>query len=69
MRHRDASVFEGIAQDSLIMNLDDLACVGASGPFVLSNTIGRNAKLIPGEVLRAVITGYEHLAEKLGGTA
>ncbi len=65
-RHRDATVFEGIAQDSLVMNLDDLACVGASGPFVLSNTIGRNAKLIPGEVLRAIITGYEQFAKKLG---
>ncbi len=65
-RHGDAGVFRGIAQDSLVMNLDDLACVGAMGPFVLSNTIGRNAKLIPGEVLRAIIEGYEELAEKLG---
>jgi len=63
-RHRDPAIFEGIAQDALVMNLDDLACVGAFGPFVLSNTIGRNAKLIPREVLRAVIAGYENLAEK-----
>ena len=54
----------GNRQDSLVMNLDDLTCVGAFGPFVLSNTIGRNAKLIPGAVLRAVIRGYENLAEK-----
>ncbi len=65
-RHGNASIFRGIAQDSLVMNLDDLTCVGAMGPFVLSNTIGRNAKLVPGEVLRAVITGYEELAERLG---
>jgi phosphoribosylformylglycinamidine cyclo-ligase len=66
-RHKDASIFHGIAQDSMVMNLDDLACVGAAGPFALSNTIGRNAKLVPGEVIEAVITGYEMLAEKLKG--
>jgi phosphoribosylformylglycinamidine cyclo-ligase len=65
-RHGDAGIFRGIAQDSLVMNLDDLACVGATGPFALSNTIGRNAKLVPGDVLRAIITGYEDLAERLG---
>lgn len=65
-RHNDPGIFRGIAQDSLVMNLDDLICVGAMGPFALSNTIGRNAKLIPGEVLRAVIGGYEDLAGKLG---
>lgn len=65
-RHGDAGVFRGIAQDSLVMNLDDLICVGAMGPFVLSNTIGRNAKIVPGEVLRAVVEGYEETAEKLG---
>ncbi|MGD0231460.1 MAG: AIR synthase related protein [Syntrophorhabdales bacterium] len=64
-RHGDAAIFHGIAQDSLVMNLDDLACVGAFGPFVLSNTIGRNAKLIPGDVLRAIIEGYDNLAKKL----
>lgn len=64
-RHGYAHVFRGIAQDSLVMNLDDLICVGAMGPFILSNTIGRNAKLVPGEVLRAVIEGYEELTEKL----
>ena len=65
-RHGDAAIFQGIAQDALVMNLDDLVCVGAMGPFVLSNTIGRNAKLVPGEVLRAVVAGYEGLAERLG---
>jgi phosphoribosylformylglycinamidine cyclo-ligase len=66
-RHKDPSIFQGIAQDSLVMNLDDLACVGAAGPFALSNTIGRNAKLVPGEVIEAVISGYEALARKLMG--
>src|SRR5215213_10777415 len=42
----DPSIFEKIAQDSLVMNLDDLICVGATGPFLLSNTIGRDAKVI-----------------------
>jgi len=64
-RHGDAAIFHGIAQDSLVMNLDDLACVGAAGPFALSNTIGRNAKVIPGEVIRAVIEGYDMVADKL----
>lgn len=65
-QHRDPSVFRGIAQDSLVMNLDDLLCVGALGPFVLSNTIGRNAKLIPGEIIREIIAGYEDCISKLG---
>lgn len=64
-RHGDASVFEGIAQDSLVMNLDDLLCVGTTGPYVLSNTIGRNARLIPGEAVRAIIHGYENLVGRL----
>jgi phosphoribosylformylglycinamidine cyclo-ligase len=54
----DAGVFRGLAQDSLVMNIDDLACVGSFGPFLLSNTIGRNAKLIPGEVITEIIAGY-----------
>ena len=54
----DLSVFRGLAQDSLIMNIDDLACVGAFGPFLLSNTIGRNAKLIPGDAIAEIIAGY-----------
>ena len=55
----DASVFRGIAQDALVMNIDDLLCVGATGPFLLSNTIGRNARLVSGEVLRELLAGYE----------
>lgn len=54
----DLSAFKGLAQDSLVMNVDDLACVGAFGPFLLSNTIGRNAKLIPGDAIAAIIAGY-----------
>jgi phosphoribosylformylglycinamidine cyclo-ligase len=62
----DASVFRGLAQDSLVMNLDDLLCVGATGPFLLSNTIGRNAKIIPGEIIAEIIAGYRDCAEMLG---
>ena len=54
----DASVFRGLAQDALVMNLDDLAAAGSFGPFLLSNTIGRNAKLLPGEVISEIIAGY-----------
>lgn len=62
----DVSVFRGISQDSLVMNIDDLACVGATGPFLLSNTIARNAHRIPKEVLREVIEGYKEVAWMLG---
>ncbi|HEX7928039.1 MAG TPA: AIR synthase related protein [bacterium] len=62
----DVSVFEGIAQDALVMNLDDLFCVGATGPFVLSNTIARNARRVPGEVLNAIISGYDRLIKQFG---
>src|SRR5690349_10003912 len=62
----DVSVFEGIAQDALVMNLDDLFCVGATGPFVLSNTIARNARRVPGEVLNAIIGGYDRLIKQFG---
>lgn len=62
----DLSWFRGIAQDSLIMNIDDLACVGAFGPFLLSNTIGRNAKIIPGNVIAEVISGYRDCMDLLG---
>ena len=61
----DLSVWKGIAQDALIMNLDDLLCVGATGPILLSSTIGRNKHLIPGEVLSAIINGTEELLEEL----
>lgn len=63
----DLSVFRGLAQDSLIMNIDDLACVGAFGPFLLSNTIGRNAKLIPGDAIAEIIGGYRDCIAMLAG--
>lgn len=55
----DASVFEGIAQDSIVMNLDDLLCVGVNGRILISNTINRNALNCPGEVINALIGGTE----------
>jgi phosphoribosylformylglycinamidine cyclo-ligase len=58
-------VFEGIAQDALVMNLDDCGCVGALGPLLVSNTIGRNAKLVTGEVIAAVIRGYQSVCDML----
>jgi len=61
----DLSVWRGIAQDALIMNIDDLLCVGAIGPILVSSTIGRNKLLIPGEVLAAIINGTEELLEEL----
>lgn len=61
----DLSVWKGIAQDALIMNIDDLLCVGATDNILLSSTIGRNKKLIPGEVIAAVINGTEELLEEL----
>ncbi|MDR2499243.1 MAG: phosphoribosylformylglycinamidine cyclo-ligase [Tannerellaceae bacterium] len=61
----DLSVWQGIAQDSLIMNVDDLACVGATGPILISSTIGRNKRLIPGEVISALINAVNDLAENL----
>lgn len=57
----DLSVWKGIAQDALIMNLDDLLCVGAVDNILLSSTIGRNKNLIPGEVIAAIINGTEDL--------
>lgn len=61
----DLSVWKGIAQDALIMNLDDLLCVGVTGPVYLSSTIGRNKHLIPGEVITAIIHAFEEWREKL----
>lgn len=61
----DISVWKGIAQDALIMNLDDLLCVGATGPILLSSTIGRNKQLITGEVLSAIINGTEEILAEL----
>jgi phosphoribosylformylglycinamidine cyclo-ligase len=57
----DLSVWKGIAQDAIVMNIDDLLCVGATGPILLSSTIGRNKHLIPGEVLAAIINGTEEV--------
>ncbi len=61
----DISVWKGIAQDSLIMNIDDLLCVGATDNILLSSTIGRNKLLIPGEVIAAIINGTEELLTEL----
>ena len=63
----DISVWKGIAQDALIMNIDDLLCVGAADNIMLSSTIGRNKSKIPGEVLSAIINGTEELIEDLKG--
>ena len=61
----DISVWKGIAQDALIMNVDDLICVGATDHIMLSSTIGRNKNLIPGEVISAIINGTEELINDL----
>lgn len=61
----DISVWKGIAQDALIMNIDDLLCVGATDNILLSSTIGRNKNLIPSEVISAIINGTEELISEL----
>jgi len=61
----DISVWKGIAQDAIIMNIDDLICVGATDNILLSSTIGRNKNLIPGEVIAAVINGTEEILADL----
>lgn len=61
----DMSVWKGIAQDALIMNIDDLLCVGATDNIMLSSTIGRNKNRIPGDVISAIINGTEELIEEL----
>jgi len=61
----DLSVWRGIAQDAIIMNLDDLLCVGATDNILLSSTIGRNKNLIPGDVIKALITGTEEVLAML----
>ncbi len=63
----DVSVWKGIAQDALIMNIDDLLCIGATDNIMLSSTIGRNKNLIPGEVISAIINGTEELITELEG--
>ncbi len=61
----DISVWKGIAQDAIIMNLDDLLCVGATDNILLSSTIGRNKNLIPGEVIAEIINGTEEILSEL----
>lgn len=61
----DLSVWKGIAQDAIVMNLDDLACIGALDNILLSSTIGRNKQRIPGEILTAIIEGTEAFLEKM----
>ncbi|MBL7985023.1 MAG: phosphoribosylformylglycinamidine cyclo-ligase [Flavobacteriales bacterium] len=63
----DISVWHGIAQDAVVMNLDDLLCVGVTDNILLSSTIGRNKRLIPGEVISAIIEGTEVFLEKMRG--
>ena len=61
----DYRVFQGLAQDSLVMNTDDLLCVGATGPMLVSNTIGRNARVFNKEMLRHVISGYRKFGQRM----
>jgi phosphoribosylformylglycinamidine cyclo-ligase len=61
----DLSVWKGIAQDAIIMNIDDLLCVGATENILLSSTIGRNKNLVPGEVIAAIINGTEEILKML----
>ena len=61
----DLSVWKGIAQDAVVMNTDDLLCVGATGSILLSSTIGRNKNRIPGEVVQAIIEGTEEVLAML----
>lgn len=61
----DLSVWKGIAQDAVVMNTDDLLCVGATDNVLLSSTIGRNKNLIPGEVIAAIINGTEEILEEM----
>lgn len=61
----DLSVWKGIAQDSLVMNLDDLICVGAVDNFIISSTIGRNKNLVDGKVISSIINGTKEFVEKL----
>lgn len=65
METGDSSPFFSVAQDSLVMNTDDLACVGATSNFCLSNTIGRNAHRIDGECIAQIISGYDHIISLL----
>lgn len=61
----DISVWRGIAQDALVMNLDDLLCIGARNHFLVSSTIGRNKRLIPGEVIKEIIEGTQEFCDSM----
>lgn len=61
----DLSVWEGIAIDSIVMNIDDMLCVGATGPFTYSSTIGRNKNLVPGEVISSIINGTQAYFDRM----
>ena len=61
----DLSVWKDIAQDAIVMNTDDLLCIGSTGPFIISSAIGRNKNLIPGEVVSALINGFNEVAQEL----
>jgi phosphoribosylformylglycinamidine cyclo-ligase len=61
----DLSIWKSIAQDALVMNLDDILCVGASSDFIVTSTIGRNKRLIPAEVIKAIIEGTEEICQNL----
>ncbi|MBS7372642.1 MAG: phosphoribosylformylglycinamidine cyclo-ligase [Muribaculaceae bacterium] len=61
----DLSVWKGVAQDAVVMNIDDLLCVGATDNILLSSTIGRNKNLIPGEVISAIINGTQEFLDEL----
>ena len=62
----DVEVFKGLAEDAMVMNTDDVLCVGALGPYVCSNTLGRNARRVPLEGLEALLEGFSRAAERLG---
>ena len=61
----DPTVFEGLAQDAIVMNLDDMLCVGMTGPFLLSNSIGRNASKVDSPVIKHLIQGFERTIDRL----
>jgi phosphoribosylformylglycinamidine cyclo-ligase len=61
----DLSVWKGIVQDAIVMNLDDMACVGCTNDFILSSTVGRNKRLIPGEIIRTIIESATEFADKM----
>ncbi len=61
----DMSVWKGIAQDAIVMNLDDLLCVGVTNNILLSSTIGRNKRLIPGEIIAALVSGTEEFCDEM----